>query len=86
MASNFVVVIVSNFQLKKLESFTFEEWRERYLEWTDSGKARISDLFRRIDKSGTGSVPRNAFIEEILRSSQFLFQIIKFVLFFNYQA
>uniref|UniRef100_A0A0N5AJF6 GAR domain-containing protein n=1 Tax=Syphacia muris TaxID=451379 RepID=A0A0N5AJF6_9BILA len=55
-------------ELKKLESFTFDEWRERYLEWTDFGKARISDLFRRIDKSGTGSVPRNAFIEEILRS------------------
>ncbi|KHN76670.1 Dystonin [Toxocara canis] len=55
-------------EMKKLESFTFEEWRERYLEWTDSGKARISDLFRRIDKSGTGRVPRSAFIDGIIAS------------------
>uniref|UniRef100_A0A915B3J8 Microtubule-actin cross-linking factor 1 n=1 Tax=Parascaris univalens TaxID=6257 RepID=A0A915B3J8_PARUN len=55
-------------EVKKLESFTFEEWRERYLEWTDSGKARISDLFRRIDKSGTGRVPRSAFTDGIIAS------------------
>lgn len=57
-------------QVKRLESFSFEEWRERYLEWTDSGKARISDLFRRIDKSGTGRVPRAAFIDGIIASSK----------------
>ncbi|MCP9258009.1 hypothetical protein DINM_001173 [Dirofilaria immitis] len=55
-------------EVKRLESFSFEEWRERYLEWTDSGKARISDLFRRIDKSGTGRVPRSAFIDGIITS------------------
>ncbi|VBB27153.1 unnamed protein product [Acanthocheilonema viteae] len=55
-------------EVKRLESFSFEEWRERYLEWTDSGKARISDLFRRIDKSGTGRVPRAAFIDGIIAS------------------
>lgn len=33
-------------ELKRLESFTFAEWRERYLAWNDSAKARISDLFR----------------------------------------
>ncbi|VDK80304.1 unnamed protein product, partial [Onchocerca ochengi] len=55
-------------EVKRLESFSFEEWRERYLEWTDSGKARISDLFRRIDKSGTGRVPRASFIDGIIAS------------------
>ncbi|MFH4976436.1 hypothetical protein AB6A40_003145 [Gnathostoma spinigerum] len=55
-------------EVKKLESFTFEDWRERYLEWTDAGKARISDLFRRIDKSGLGRVPRTAFIDGIISS------------------
>ena len=37
-------------EMKRLENFTFNEWRERYLAFTDHGKARISDLFRRIDK------------------------------------
>uniref|UniRef100_A0AAF5PYW1 GAR domain-containing protein n=2 Tax=Wuchereria bancrofti TaxID=6293 RepID=A0AAF5PYW1_WUCBA len=55
-------------EMKRLESFSFEQWRERYLEWTDSGKARISDLFRRIDKSGTGRVPRSSFIDGIIAS------------------
>lgn len=43
------------------------------MEWTDSGKARISDLFRRIDKSGTGRVPRAAFIDGIITSSESFF-------------
>lgn len=58
-------------ELKRLENFTFNEWRERYLAWNDHGKARISDLFRRIDKSGTGVVPRQQFINGILTSSIF---------------
>lgn len=59
-------------ELKRLENFTFDEWRERYLQWNDNGKARISDLFRRIDKSGTGVVPRKLFIDGILASSIFI--------------
>lgn len=58
-------------ELKRLENFTFDEWRERYLQWNDHGKARISDLFRRIDKSGTGYVPRKAFADGVLASSKF---------------
>lgn len=63
-------------ELKRLESFTFDKWRERYLAWNDHGKARISDLFRRIDKSGTGVVQRKQFIDGILASSiNFIFFI-----------
>lgn len=67
-------------ELKRLESFTFDEWRERYLAWNDHGKARISDLFRRIDKSGTGVVPRKLFIDGILASSKVIY------LFFYYDC
>lgn len=56
-------------EMKRLESFSFDEWKQRYLDWTDNGKSRISDLFRRIDKSGTGKVPRKAFIDGIIASS-----------------
>uniref|UniRef100_A0A914R2Z2 GAR domain-containing protein n=1 Tax=Parascaris equorum TaxID=6256 RepID=A0A914R2Z2_PAREQ len=55
-------------RLREMKEYLDEEWRERYLEWTDSGKARISDLFRRIDKSGTGRVPRSAFTDGIIAS------------------
>uniref|UniRef100_A0A7E4ZUS0 GAR domain-containing protein n=1 Tax=Panagrellus redivivus TaxID=6233 RepID=A0A7E4ZUS0_PANRE len=55
-------------EMKRLEKFTFDEWRQRYLAWNDHGKARISDLFRRIDKSGTGVVPREDFIQGVLLS------------------
>lgn len=55
-------------ELERLKDFTFEDWRERYLAWNDHGKARVSDLFRRIDKSGTGMVPRQQFIDGILAS------------------
>ncbi|KAL3114470.1 hypothetical protein niasHT_019974 [Heterodera trifolii] len=55
-------------ELERLKGFTFDDWRERYLAWNDHGKARVSDLFRRIDKSGTGMVPRKLFIDGILAS------------------
>uniref|UniRef100_A0A0K0FXT7 Short stop (inferred by orthology to a D. melanogaster protein) n=1 Tax=Strongyloides venezuelensis TaxID=75913 RepID=A0A0K0FXT7_STRVS len=55
-------------ELKRLENFDFDEWKERYNEWNDHAKGRVTDLFRRIDKNGTGKVPRDIFIEAILAS------------------
>ncbi|VDK31973.1 unnamed protein product [Gongylonema pulchrum] len=55
-------------RLREMKEYLEEKWRERYLLWTDSGKSRISDLFRRIDKSGTGRVSRIAFIDGIIAS------------------
>lgn len=55
-------------EMDRLKAFTFDEWRERYLQWNDHGKARISDLFRRIDTSRTGIIPRGGFIKGILDS------------------
>uniref|UniRef100_A0AAF5D7A3 GAR domain-containing protein n=2 Tax=Strongyloides stercoralis TaxID=6248 RepID=A0AAF5D7A3_STRER len=55
-------------ELKRLENFDFEEWKERYNEWNDHSKGRVTDLFRRIDKNGTGKVLRNIFIDAILAS------------------
>jgi hypothetical protein len=40
------------------------------MDWTDGNKSRVSDFFRRIDKSGTGKVPREDLIDGILASSQ----------------
>ncbi|KAK0426456.1 hypothetical protein QR680_009719 [Steinernema hermaphroditum] len=55
-------------ELERLKDFSFDEWRERYIEWNDHAKARVSDLFRRIDKTGTGTVPRKVFIDGIIAS------------------
>ncbi|TKR92402.1 hypothetical protein L596_007064 [Steinernema carpocapsae] len=55
-------------ELERLKGFTFDDWRERYLEWNDHAKARVSDLFRRIDKLGTGNVSRKVFIDGIIAS------------------
>lgn len=55
-------------ETQRLESFTFADWRERYLAWNDSAKARISDLFRRIDREGAGFVPRRQFVDGVLSS------------------
>src|ERR1700734_1328063 len=52
-------------ELKRLENFSFDEWKHRYMDWTDGNKSRVSDFFRRIDKSGTGKVPREDFINGI---------------------
>ncbi|GMT26946.1 hypothetical protein PFISCL1PPCAC_18243, partial [Pristionchus fissidentatus] len=55
-------------ELKRLQGWKFDEWRDRYVEWNDHGKARVNDLFRRLDRSSTGSVPRDAFIDAIIAS------------------
>uniref|UniRef100_A0A0N5A2H2 GAR domain-containing protein n=1 Tax=Parastrongyloides trichosuri TaxID=131310 RepID=A0A0N5A2H2_PARTI len=55
-------------EVKRLENFDFEEWKDRYNEWNDHAKGRITDLFRRIDKNGNGKVPRDVFINAILAS------------------
>lgn len=63
-----LIIYIHCLELRRLENFTFAEWRERYLAWNDSAKARISDLFRRIDKHGAGFVPRQQFIDGVLSS------------------
>ncbi|KAK6730474.1 hypothetical protein RB195_007126 [Necator americanus] len=55
-------------EMRRLEGWRWEMWKEQYVEWNDHRKARVSDLFRRIDRSHTGNVPRDVFIDAILAS------------------
>ncbi|CAI5438399.1 unnamed protein product [Caenorhabditis angaria] len=55
-------------EMKRLEGWKWEDWKERYVEWNDHAKARVSDLFRRIDRLHTGNVPRQVFIDGIIGS------------------
>lgn len=62
-------------EMKRLEGWKWEDWKERYVEWNDHAKARVSDLFRRIDRLHTGNVPRQVFIDGIIGSSEFFVSI-----------
>ncbi|VDL73353.1 unnamed protein product [Nippostrongylus brasiliensis] len=55
-------------EMRRLEGWRWEQWKEQYVEWNDHRKARVSDLFRRIDRSHTGNIPRDVFIEAVLAS------------------
>ncbi|EGT34885.1 hypothetical protein CAEBREN_18491 [Caenorhabditis brenneri] len=56
-------------EMKRLEGWKWEDWKERYVEWNDHAKARVTDLFRRIDRLHNGNVPRKVFIEGIMGST-----------------
>eukprot|EP00081_Caenorhabditis_elegans_P000597 NP_001021859.1 Uncharacterized protein CELE_ZK1151.1 [Caenorhabditis elegans] len=56
-------------EMKRLEGWKWEDWKERYVEWNDHAKARVNDLFRRIDRLHTGNVPRQVFIDGIIGSN-----------------
>ncbi|KAJ1362931.1 hypothetical protein KIN20_022656 [Parelaphostrongylus tenuis] len=55
-------------EMRRLERWRWESWKEHYVEWNDHRKARVTDLFRRMDRSHTGNVPREFFIDGILAS------------------
>ncbi|KJH53004.1 EF hand [Dictyocaulus viviparus] len=55
-------------EMCRLEGWRWEVWKEQYVEWNDHRKARVSDLFRRIDRNHTGNIPRETFIDGILTS------------------
>ncbi|CAJ0567642.1 unnamed protein product, partial [Mesorhabditis spiculigera] len=55
-------------EMKRLEGWEWEDWKERYCDWNDHAKGRVTDLFRRIDRTATGNVPRQAFIDAIINS------------------
>ena len=57
-------------QLKKLEDFKFEDWRDRYVRWMNHKKARVMDFFRKLDLDRDGKLSRREFIDGIIGSSK----------------
>ncbi|KRY74473.1 Microtubule-actin cross-linking factor 1, partial [Trichinella pseudospiralis] len=55
-------------ELKQLSSFTFDDWRRRYVRWLADRKCRATDLFRRYDCDGDGRLSCGEFREAILSS------------------
>uniref|UniRef100_A0A8C4R0E0 Dystonin n=1 Tax=Eptatretus burgeri TaxID=7764 RepID=A0A8C4R0E0_EPTBU len=55
-------------ELKDFESFDFDVWRRKYMQWMNHKKSRVMDFFRRIDKDQDGKITRQEFIDGILSS------------------
>uniref|UniRef100_A0AC35UFF8 GAR domain-containing protein n=1 Tax=Rhabditophanes sp. KR3021 TaxID=114890 RepID=A0AC35UFF8_9BILA len=55
-------------EVKRLENFSFDEWRDRYIDFNDHAKGRVTDIFRKIAKYGPENFPRHIFIKAILAS------------------
>lgn len=60
-------------EVEKLKTFDFDNWRRRYLEWLNSKKARLIDMFHRYDLDRDGRLSRDEFVNAILESSKYPF-------------
>ncbi|XP_071543036.1 uncharacterized protein shot isoform X14 [Panulirus ornatus] len=55
-------------ELEKLKNFSWEEWRKRFMKFMNHKKSRVTDLFRKMDSDNDGAVPREDFIDGILKT------------------
>ncbi|KAF6022242.1 DST [Bugula neritina] len=55
-------------ELESVKNFNFELWRQRYLAWVKTKKARITDFFRKQIKNEDGTIRRHDFITGMLDS------------------
>lgn len=54
----------------KIKSFDWDDWRKRFLKFHNHKRSRVVEFLRKIDKKQNGLVPREVFIEEIIKSSE----------------
>ncbi|XP_067685972.1 microtubule-actin cross-linking factor 1, isoforms 6/7-like isoform X1 [Haliotis asinina] len=55
-------------ELESFKNFNFDLWRQRYLNWIQAKKFRITDFFRRQDRDCDGCVTREEFVTGMLKS------------------
>lgn len=55
---------------EKADNFSWDDWRKRFLKFMNYKKSRLTDLFRKMDKDNNELIPREDFIEGIIKTSK----------------
>jgi len=55
-------------ELEKVKNFSWDDWRKRFLKFMNHKKSRVTDLFRKIDRNNNGLIPREEFIDAIMKT------------------
>ncbi|XP_054274796.1 dystonin isoform X14 [Macrosteles quadrilineatus] len=55
-------------ELEKVKNFSWDQWRKRFLKFMNHKKSRLTDLFRKMDKNNDGLIPRDDFIDGIIKT------------------
>ncbi|XP_045033710.1 dystonin isoform X35 [Daphnia magna] len=55
-------------ELEKVKNFSWDDWRRRFMKYMNNKKSRVTDLFRKMDKNNEGFIPREDFIEGIMKT------------------
>uniref|UniRef100_A0AAR5PTP7 Microtubule-actin cross-linking factor 1 n=1 Tax=Dendroctonus ponderosae TaxID=77166 RepID=A0AAR5PTP7_DENPD len=53
---------------EKADNFSWDDWRKRFLKFMNYKKSRLTDLFRKMDKDNNELIPRDDFIDGIIRT------------------
>ncbi|XP_059350791.1 microtubule-actin cross-linking factor 1, isoforms 1/2/3/4/5-like isoform X3 [Daphnia carinata] len=55
-------------ELEKVKNFSWDDWRRRFMKYMNHKKSRVTDLFRKMDKNNEGFIPREDFIDGIMKT------------------
>uniref|UniRef100_A0A8D8X998 Dystonin n=1 Tax=Cacopsylla melanoneura TaxID=428564 RepID=A0A8D8X998_9HEMI len=55
-------------ELEKVKNFSWDDWRKRFLRFMNHKKSRLTDLFRKMDKNNDGLIPREDFVDGIIKT------------------
>ncbi|CAH0551952.1 unnamed protein product [Brassicogethes aeneus] len=53
---------------EKADNFSWDDWRKRFLKFMNYKKSRLTDLFRKMDKDNNELIPRDDFIDGIIKT------------------
>ncbi|XP_055390510.1 dystonin isoform X38 [Condylostylus longicornis] len=54
--------------VERVRNFNWEDWRKRFLKHINNKKSRLTDLYRKMDKTNDGLIPRDVFIDGIINT------------------